>query len=198
MATAKDNQHKIENAVRIILSSIGEDPNRAGLKETPQRVARMYNELFRGYDKKQRPNVTIFENGKDGVQYDEMILDSGYFYSVCEHHMIPFFGHYYFAYIPKHKILGISKVARIVDYYAAKLQVQERLTTQIVDDLQSALEPEAIGLVMKAQHLCREMRGVKKVNGEMTTSVMRGLFRLDSKSRQEFLQLSGLLARGVK
>jgi GTP cyclohydrolase I len=198
VAITKDNKDeitsyerfvKVEKCIKDLLVLIGEDPTRSGLKDTPERIARMYQELFKGYDPSKVPDVTTFKNGDDGVIYDEMIIDSGYFFSMCEHHMLPFFGHYYFAYIPNTKIIGLSKIARVVDYYSARLQVQERLTRIIVDQLQEALEPLAIGLVLRARHLCKEMRGIKKINGEMITSEMRGLFRLDDKARQEFLRL---------
>ena len=118
-----------------------------------------------------------------------MIIDTGYFYSHCEHHMVPFFGNYYFAYIPDKKIVGISKIARLVDYHSAKLQVQERLTKEIVDDIEKLLKPKGIALIMKARHLCKEMRGIKKHNSEMITSEMRGVFKNNSKTREEFLSL---------
>jgi GTP cyclohydrolase I len=116
-----------------------------------------------------------------------MIVDTGYYYSQCEHHMVPFFGNYYFAYIPGKKILGLSKVARIVDYYSAKLQIQERLVKEIVDEIEKQIQPKGIALVMKGRHLCKEMRGVKKVNGEMITSDIRGVFKTEAETRQEFM-----------
>jgi len=179
----------MENRIKQILDEIGDDSNREGLIDTPKRVVKMYKETFRGYDKEQKPNITLFNNGKDGVSYDQMIIDKGYFYSHCEHHMVPFFGEYYFAYIPGDKIIGLSKVARIVDYYASKLQIQERLGKEIVDALDEELKSNGIALVLKARHLCKEMRGVKKVGGEMVTSEMKGAFRYDKAARTEFLNL---------
>lgn len=173
--------------VKHFLYLIGENVGREGLKETPTRVAKMWKELYRGYDPKQKPTVTVFPNHKDGVSCDQMIVDTGYFYSQCEHHLVPFFGKYYFAYVPGKKVLGLSKVARIVDYYAAKLQVQERLGKEIVDELERELKPQAIGLVLKARHLCKEMRGVKKIEGEMITSDLRGKFRKEPETRAEFM-----------
>lgn len=187
---------EIKDIVTAMLFSIGENPNREGLLDTPERVVEMWKELFRGYDKEQKPKVTVFDNNKDGVHYDQIITDSGYFWSYCEHHMVPFFGTYSFGYIPNGKVLGLSKVARIVDYYSAKLQVQERLTKEIVDELESALTqgpppgygPQAIGLVLTGRHLCKEMRGVKKINGQMITSDLRGKFKTEPETRAEFLQ----------
>lgn len=178
-----------ELIINKIFSVIGDVSTREGLKDTPTRVAKMWKEIYRGYDLKQKPVVTIFPNNKDGIKCDQMIVDTGYFYSTCEHHMVPFFGRYYFAYIPGKKVLGLSKVARIVDYYAAKLQVQERLGKEIVDELEKELKPKAIGLVLKARHLCKEMRGVKKIEGEMITSDLRGAFRKEPETRAEFMNL---------
>jgi len=183
------NKDKIKEIVRTLLSEIGENPDREGLKETPRRIADMYQELFRGYDESQKPKITIFENGADGIKYDQMVIDKGYFYSFCEHHMLPFFGEYYFAYIPDKKIMGLSKIARIVDYYSAKLQIQERLTKEIVDAIEKEVQPLGIALVMKARHLCKEMRGVKKHDAEMTTSEVRGIFRDNAKTKEEFLSM---------
>ena len=178
----------IEEHIQRVLAFIGEDINREGLLGTPARVAKMYGELFQGYDKKNKPKITTFKNGVDGVIYNQMVLDDGDFYSHCEHHMVPFFGKYYFAYIPDKIILGLSKVARIVDYHAAKLQIQERLVKDIVDDLEVACKPKGIALVIKAQHLCKTMRGVKK-QGFMTTSELRGDFLNNKDTRQEFFNL---------
>jgi len=183
----------IQDSIKEIFQYIGEDPNREGLKDTPNRVAKMYKEIFRGYDKTQKPKITTFNNGKDGIVYDQMIIDTGDFYSHCEHHMVPFFGNYYFAYIPKKdgKILGLSKVARIVDFYSARLQVQERLVQDIVNELWGAVEPAGMALVMEGEHLCKTMRGAKK-KGRMVTSELRGNFREDHKTREEFYKLISL------
>lgn len=174
------------------LVAIGENINRGGLLDTPSRAARMWTESFRGYDPEQKPKITTFINGSDGLKYDQMVIDKGTFYSWCEHHMVPFFGTYFFAYIPNEKILGLSKVARIVDYHSARLQVQERLTKEIVDEFASALEPIGVALIMKARHLCKEMRGVKKTEGYMTTSDVRGVFREKPEARQELINLINL------
>jgi len=191
------NTEKIEAAWNIILKEIGEDYTREGLLDTPTRIAKMYKEIFRGYDPSQKPKVTTFKNGVDGISYDEMICDEGDFYSQCEHHVIPFLGKYYFAYIPhpKGNIIGLSKVARVVDYFSAKLQIQERLVHEIVECLWEALQTEdgsyaplGMALIMKGEHLCKTMRGVKK-KGKMTTSVMKGVFKNDASTRSEFLKL---------
>lgn len=178
-----------EDVITRTIQLLGDNPTREGLKDTPQRVAKMWKELFRGYDIDRMPAVTLFNNGQDGIHYDQMIIDQGYFFSHCEHHLVPFFGDYYFAYIPDKLILGLSKVARIVDYYSARLQVQERLVKEITDHLQALLMPKGIALIMKARHLCKEMRGVQKVNGKMITSELRGVFKDKFEVRQEFLQL---------
>jgi len=176
-----------QNLVIDFISAIGDDPNRVGLKDTPDRVVRMWEEIFRGYDKSKEPKATCFPNGQDGLLYDEMIIDTGYFYSHCEHHMVPFFGRYWFAYIPKNTIIGLSKVADWIDYFAAKLQIQERLVKEVVDKFEKLLEPVGIGLVMKGRHMCKEMRDVRKYESYMYTSDMRGEFRTRPEVRSEFL-----------
>lgn len=178
-----------EDIVRRMLNAIGEDPNRIGLQDTPRRVTDMWQEIYRGYDPIQKPKITTFPNGIDGLRYDEMVIDQGYFFSQCEHHMLPFFGSYSFAYIPNDLVIGLSKVARVVDYHCAKLQVQERLVKEILDTLEEALKPRGIALVMKGRHLCKEMRGARKYGGEMTTSDVRGIFRTDIAVREEFIKL---------
>ena len=165
-----------ENIIRI-LEYIGEDPNRVGLRDTPKRVVKMYEEMFRGYNEKEKPNITVFPNGQDGVQYDEMIIDSGYFFSHCEHHMVPFFGTYNFGYIPDKQILGASKISRIVDYHAARLQVAERLGQMVINELYNACKPLGMILVMRGRHLCKEMRGVKKWNSPFEVINTLGIFR---------------------
>jgi len=188
------NETPIEDNIIRLLEYIGENPNREGLKETPRRIIKMWAETMRGYDEKQKPKITTFQNGVDGIVYDELIVDNGVYYSNCEHHFIPFFGQYWFAYIPnlKGKIIGLSKVARIVDYYAAKLQIQERLCSDIVDAIEAELDceykPLGIGIIMKGEHLCKTMRGVKK-QGLMTTSYLKGVFKTDTIARAEFLSL---------
>jgi len=182
-------KQNMETQIKQILAEIGENVEREGLLETPKRIAKMYNEIFRGYDLSQKPKVTIFPNNEDGISYDQIVIDKGYFYSQCEHHMVPFFGEYAFGYIPDKKIVGISKISRLVDWYAAKLQVQERLTQEVAEDLQKLLEPLGIMLVLKGRHLCKEMRGTKKYNSPMITSFTTGAFRDRMEAREEFLKL---------
>jgi GTP cyclohydrolase I len=175
----------IESAIKNILNSIGEDPNRDGLKRTPERVFRMYGELFSGYwtDPVKLVNDAIFD-----VKYDEMVLVKDIeFYSMCEHHMLPFIGRAHVAYIPNGKVLGLSKIPRVVDMYARRLQVQERMTRQVADFFKELLQPQGVGVVIEAMHLCSMMRGVKKHNARMTTSAMHGAFRANPATRQEFL-----------
>ena len=168
METKSTDTKDIECAVRTILSYIGDNPEREGLKGTPERIVRMWKELFRGYDPEQAPKITTFPNGKDGLSFNSIVADSGNYYSMCEHHMMPFFGKYWFAYIPNSEgsILGISKIGRVIDYCAARLQVQERLAqdvvTMIVDALGKEHPPLAVGIIMEGEHLCKTMRGVKK------------------------------------
>lgn len=193
------DEKKVKSSVIEILKQIGEDPEREGLLDTPDRVAKMYKEIFKGYDKKQLPKVSVFNNGKDGFTYKGMVIDEGSFYSQCEHHMVPFFGKYFFAYIPhpEGKILGLSKVARVVDYFSAKLQVQERLVQEVVDFLWSKLtddngkEPLGMALVMRGKHLCKCMRGVKK-DGWMVTNCVRGAFKDNQPTKEEFLKFIDL------
>ena len=186
------NKTQIEKHIRELLYLIGENPDREGLVGTPDRIARMFQELYRGYDPNQKPKVTTFKNGSDGLVYDNMVVDEGKYYSQCEHHAMPFFGRYWFAYIPNPngRILGISKIGRVVDYCSARLQVQERLTHDIVEMITEALgeenPPLGIALVMKGQHLCKTMRGAKK-EGEMTTSYLTGFFKSEPSLRAEFM-----------
>lgn len=189
METITSNAKDIECAVRMLLYAIGEDPDREGLIGTPDRIARMYKELFRGYDDSQKPKITTFENDMEST---DIVFDSGDYYSMCEHHMMPFFGKYYFAYIPRKdgRILGISKVARVVNYCAARLQLQERLARDIVNMLTDALggKVEGMAIVMRGTHLCKTMRGVKN-NGKMTVAHLSGVFREDQQARNEFYKL---------
>ena len=185
-------REQAEDAIRLLLSYIGEDPARLGLQGTPDRIVRMWREIFRGYVPSQAPKITTFQNGADGLVYDNMVVDTGDFYSMCEHHAMPFFGQYWFAYIPhpKGKILGISKIGRVVDYCAARLQIQERLVSDVVAMLSDALgdeyPPIGIALVMKGEHLCKSMRGAKK-KGTMTSSYLTGAFKTEPALRAEFM-----------
>ena len=178
----------VEAAKKIIfdlLRAIGEDPDRDGLKNTPDRVARMYAELLSGYTEEP---AKIVNNALFQVNYDEMVLVRDIeFYSLCEHHMLPFLGRAHVAYIPAGTVVGLSKIPRIVDMYARRLQIQERMTRQIADFIQETLEPQGVAVVVEAIHLCAVMRGVKKHDARMTTSAMHGSFRANLATRQEFL-----------
>ena len=179
-----DNE-RIVNAVSEILESIGEDPQREGLVRTPLRVANAYQELLSGYrtDPIELLNDAIFE-----VFYDEMVIVRDIeFYSLCEHHMLPFLGRAHVAYLPKGKVIGLSKLPRIVDMFARRLQVQERMTRQIADLVDELLHPKGVAVVVEGLHLCSVMRGVKKHDARMTTSAMLGAFRRNLSTRQEFL-----------
>jgi GTP cyclohydrolase I len=179
------SDEQIEEAVRAILENIGEDPAREGLLKTPSRVATMYAELTAGYhvDPQALVNDAVFS-----VDYDEMVMVKDIeFSSLCEHHMLPFMGRVHVAYIPNGKVIGLSKIPRIVEMYARRLQLQERLTVQIADFIDAALHPQGVAVVAEGVHLCSVMRGVKKANAKMITSAMRGVFRSDSKTRAEFM-----------
>ncbi len=175
----------IEDAVRTILTGYGEDPDREGLRNTPRRVRRMYAELLRGYE--QDPAALI--NGAIfNEPHDEMVVVRDIEYSsLCEHHLLPFLGHAHVAYIPKGRIIGLSKIPRIVDMYGHRLQLQERLTDQIADFLVGALQPRGVAVVLDGVHLCSLIRGVRKHDSQMTTSAMRGCFQEDAQVRAEFL-----------
>ena len=175
----------IQDAVRQILTAVGEDPAREGLLNTPKRVAGAYTELLSGY----RTNpAALINNAIFDVEYDDMVIvrDIEYF-SLCEHHMLPFMGHAHVAYIPGKKVIGLSKIPRIVDMFSRRLQVQERLTRQIADFLQEVLEPRGVAVVMDGTHMCSMMRGVHKCHSGMTTSTVLGIFREDKGVRQEFM-----------
>jgi GTP cyclohydrolase IA len=175
---------KVEAAVRQILLEIGEDPDRQGLAGTPGRVHRMYTELTAGYhvDPQRLINGAIFD-----IAYSEMVVVRDIpFYSLCEHHLLPFFGTAAVAYIPRGRVVGLSKIPRIVETYARRLQIQERLTQQIADFLQERLEPQGVGVVLEATHLCAVMRGIRKPGTVMTTSYVLGLFRTRDRTRAEF------------
>jgi GTP cyclohydrolase IA len=182
---------KVEEGVRLILEGIGEDVERAGLRETPARVARMYREIFAGIGRDAAELVTVVE----GADHDEMIMVRDIpLYSSCEHHLIPFSGRAHVAYIPnkEQKITGLSKIARVVDLLAKRPQVQERLTTQIADALDRALSPRGVFVVIEAEHLCMTMRGIKKPGAVTVTSAVRGLFRTDARTRQEAMSHIGM------
>jgi GTP cyclohydrolase I len=175
----------IEGATRQMLVAFGEDPSREGLIRTPERVSKMYAELLAGYrtDPYEMLNDALFE-----IQYDEMVIVRDIeFYSLCEHHMLPFVGRAHVAYMPKGRVIGLSKIPRIVDMFARRLQVQERMTTQVAEFIRELLNPSGVAVVLEALHLCSMIRGVKKHDSRMTTSAMLGSFRTDMAQRMEFL-----------
>jgi GTP cyclohydrolase I len=183
---------QIPEAVRTLLVELGEDPDRAGLAGTPDRVRRMYAELTEGYhtDPEALLNGAAFE-----VDYDEMVVVRDIeFFSLCEHHLLPFFGKAHVGYLPRGRIIGLSKIPRIVDMYAHRLQVQERLTQQVAGFLMEQLKPKGVACVIEATHLCTVMRGVKKQEATMVTSSMLGTFRADARTRSEFLTFIGRTA----
>ncbi len=176
---------KIQVAARDILTALGEDPDREGLQKTPGRVAKAYAEMMAGY----RTNPKDLLNGAFfDVDYDAMVIIKGIeFYSMCEHHMLPIFGVAHVAYIPNGKVVGLSKIPRIVDLFARRLQVQERMTQQIANFIDDAIHPQGVAVVVEGQHMCMMMRGVKKQEASMTTSAMLGVFRTKLETRTEFL-----------
>ena len=176
---------RIQEALIEILEGVGEDPDREGLQRTPERVARMFDELLAGYrvDPWALVNDALFD-----VEYDEMVLVKDIeFYSLCEHHMLPFIGRAHVAYMPREKVIGLSKIPRIVDMFARRLQVQERMTRQIAEFINELLHPLGVAVILEGLHLCSTMRGVKKHDARMTTSTMLGAFRNNLATREEFL-----------
>ena len=180
------DQEKIKKAVRLLLEGIGEDINREGLKDTPDRIARMYEEIFEGYEKEPSEVLSkVFS-----VNSREMVLEKDItFYSMCEHHMMPFYGKAHIAYIPKDKVVGISKLARTVEVYARRLQIQERMTGQIADAIMENLECEGAMVVLEAEHMCMTMRGVKKPGTKTVTVAARGCFKDNEDLRDQFYSL---------
>lgn len=178
---------RIERAVREIIEAIGEDPTREGLLETPRRIAEMYAELFEGL---YQDPLEVLQVGFEEEEHQEMvILRDIPFYSLCEHHFLPFHGVAHIGYIPEKRIVGISKLARVVEILARRPQLQERLTGQIADVIMEGLRPKGVGVVVEAEHLCMTMRGIKKPGSIVVTSANRGLFRRNLATRQEFLSL---------
>jgi len=188
MAKAKPQPgDHIPELVESLLVELGEDPSRQGLKGTPDRVSRALRELTDGYGMSVSQVISgaVFDQ-----DYDEMVLVKDIpFYSLCEHHMLPFFGSCHVGYLPKGRVVGLSKIPRVVGVFAHRLQLQERLTREIAEALNGALEPKGVGVVVEARHLCMEMRGVQKPGGQMITSCMLGTFRKDPRTRAEFLDL---------
>ncbi|OEH93459.1 GTP cyclohydrolase I FolE [Bacillus solimangrovi] len=184
---SKVNHEQIEQAVRLILEAIGEDPNREGLLDTPKRVAKMYAEVFRGLNQDPKEYfATIFSE-----DHEELVLVKDIpFYSMCEHHLVPFFGTAHVAYIPKNgKVTGLSKLARAVESVAARPQLQERITSTVVDSIMETLEPHGAMVIVEAEHMCMTMRGVKKPGSKTVTSAVRGIFQNDDVARSEVLSL---------
>ena len=182
------NKRKIAEATRAIIEAIGEDPNREGLLRTPERVASSLSWLTRGYEMSVREIVGegVFDEAHESM----IIVRDIELYSLCEHHILPFFGKAHVAYIPNGKILGLSKIPRIVDMFAQRLQIQERLTDNVADALMEIVSPHGVGVVVEARHLCMMMRGVEKQNSTAVTSSLRGTFKHDAKTRDEFLRLA--------
>jgi GTP cyclohydrolase I len=190
-AMAAFDEAAIEQGVRLILEGMGEDPDRGGLKDTPSRVARMYREIASGVGEDPTGIVTVVE----GADFDEMIMVRDIpLYSICEHHLIPFSGQAHVGYVPNKagQITGLSKIARVVDVLAKKPQVQERLTTEIADTIERALDPRGVFVAIEAEHLCMTMRGIKKPGSVTVTSAVRGLFRTDARTRQEAMHHIGM------
>ncbi len=184
-----DTQAELQKTIQRLLELVGEDPKREGLLKTPDRVARAWQFLTKGYEQDidEVLNKAIFKE-----KYDEMVIVKDIdFFSMCEHHLLPFYGRAHVAYIPNGKIVGLSKIPRIVEIFSRRLQVQERMTQQIAETLFQALEPDGVGVVIEAKHLCMMMRGVEKQNSTATTSAMLGSFRDDQSTRSEFLNLVG-------
>jgi GTP cyclohydrolase IA len=182
-----EQKQKMEEQIRSILKALGEDPDREGLAKTPYRVTQALTFLTRGY---QLDPGKVINDALFTEDYEEMIVQKDIdFYSLCEHHMLPFFGKAHVAYIPHHKIVGISKLARLVDVYARRLQVQERLTNQIANTIMEKLDPLGVAVVIEAEHLCMRMRGVEKQNSIIITSTLLGAFRTRQETRAEFMNL---------
>lgn len=180
------NQDKIREGVRLLLEGIGEDAGREGLLETPDRIARMYEEICGGYD--QNPKAVLSK--VFSVDSNEMVLEKDItFYSMCEHHMMPFYGKAHIAYIPKGKVVGISKLARTVEIFAKRLQIQERMTAQIADAIMDSLDAEGVMVVLEAEHLCMTMRGVKKPGSKTLTVATRGVFAKDEALKYQFYDM---------
>jgi GTP cyclohydrolase I len=186
---------RMAELVREMIVELGEDPARDGLQRTPQRVAQAFTDLTQGYrmDAKEILNEALFD-----VTYDEMVIVKDIeMFSLCEHHLLPFFGKVHVAYIPRRKVVGLSKIARLVEMFARRLQVQERLTNQIAETLQEAVDPLGVGVVVEARHLCMMMRGIEKQHSSAVTSAMLGEFRENVQTREEFLSLVSRRSNGI-
>lgn len=184
--TEIDHKLAIEDAVRQILINVGEDPEREGLQRTPHRVAKMYGEVLEGYD---IDPVALVNGALFDVEYDEMVVVKDIeFFSMCEHHMLPFYGRAHVAYLPGEKVIGLSKIPRIVDMFARRLQVQERMTRQVADMIDEVLQPRGVAVVVEGSHMCSMMRGVEKEHPRMVTTAMLGEFKTDAGLRNEMME----------
>ena len=193
-AGGQASDERIQAAVRVLVTELGEDPSRDGLLKTPDRVAKALRFLTSGYD---RDIDEVINDALFTVDYSEMVIVKDIdFYSLCEHHLLPFFGRCHVAYVPRDQVIGLSKVPRLVEVFSRRLQVQERLTNQIAETLTAKLNPLGVAVVVEATHLCMLMRGVEKQNSTAVTSAMRGVFRTDARTRMEFLDLLHLGRRG--
>ena len=193
-AGGQASDERIQAAVRVLVTELGEDPSREGLVKTPDRVAKSLRFLTSGYD---RDVDEVINDALFTVDYSEMVIVKDIdFYSLCEHHLLPFFGRCHVAYVPRDKVIGLSKVPRLVEVFSRRLQVQERLTNQIAETLAARLNPLGVAVVVEATHLCMLMRGVEKQNSTAVTSAMRGVFRTDARTRMEFLDLLHSGSRG--
>ncbi|MBX7490060.1 GTP cyclohydrolase I FolE [Helicobacter turcicus] len=183
----KETKDSAEELIRSIFDHIGEDRNREGLLDTPKRVVKSWEHLYSGY--KSNPKEILGTVFTEGACDEMVVLRDIEFYSVCEHHMLPFFGRISIGYIPDSKVVGISKLARLVEVYSRRLQIQEKMTAQIADTLMEVLQPKGVMVVAEAKHMCMVMRGVEKQNSQMLTSAIRGLFKSDHRTREEFMGL---------
>jgi GTP cyclohydrolase I len=184
---SQNNNEKFENAVKTMMKHVGEDTNREGLLDTPERVRKSFEFIYGGY--KENPD-DILKKALFTSSNDEMVLVKDIeFYSTCEHHLLPIIGRVHVAYIPDGKVVGLSKIPRVVNVFARRMQIQEQLTEQIADAIMNAIEPKGVAVVIQARHMCMEMRGVEKINSTTTSSALRGLFKKDEKTRSEFFSL---------
>lgn len=187
-SVTEDSTNSIIEAITNILLAIGENPKREGLKETPRRVLNSYTELFAGY--KQDPEKILSTSFVEGTCDEMIIVKDIEFYSMCEHHILPFYGKVDFGYIPNGKIVGVSKIARLIDVFSRRLQIQERMTSEIADSFEKVIQPQGVMVVVEAVHLCMVARGIKKQHSKMITSAIRGVFK-EKETRDEFLELRG-------
>ena len=182
-----NKREEVESLIAKLLNLIGEDKSREGLIKTPHRVAKAYEYIFGGYDK--NPSEVLNDALFESKSSEMVVVRDIEFYSMCEHHILPFFGRVHVAYIPDGKVVGLSKIPRLVDIFARRLQIQEKLTEEIADAIMTTIKPRGVGVVINARHMCMEMRGVEKMHSSTTTSALRGLFLKDAKTREEFYSI---------